>query len=274
MPDAGPEIVFLGTGAAITVPAFFCTCSTCEEARKNPGLRRTRSSLALLGEETTIIDVGPDIEHQLEREGIRSVDNILVTHWHYDHFWGLPGFFEAVNISKWGQIHLYGPVDVIGRFERDYEGMKEWFELHTVGPGDRFQLEDATWEVVKTTHTEYSVGYIVETETKFAYLVDGVVPPPETIDRLEGLDLLIVESTMDSLDIEWYNFKLDDAVKFWKETGIPKCILTHLSCHGWKDGQLIAGLTPAEREDYATRHPDLEFAYDGLRVQMGKSNSS
>ncbi|MHA2213583.1 MAG: MBL fold metallo-hydrolase, partial [Candidatus Thorarchaeota archaeon] len=123
------EIVFLGTAAAITLPAFFCSCSTCEDARKNPSLRRTRSSLALIGEETTIIDVGPDIEHQLEREGIRTVDNIFITHWHYDHFWGLPGFFEPVSISKWGRIQLYGTIDIIGRFERDYGEMKEWFEL-------------------------------------------------------------------------------------------------------------------------------------------------
>ncbi|MHA2377825.1 MAG: MBL fold metallo-hydrolase [Candidatus Thorarchaeota archaeon] len=271
MPDKGPEIVFLGTGAAITLPAFFCTCSTCEEARENPSLRRTRSSLARLGEETTVIDVGPDIEHQLEREGIRSVNNIFITHWHYDHFWGLAGFFEPVSISKWGRIHLYGTVDVIGRFERDYEGMKEWFELHTVEPGDRFQLKDATWEVVKTTHTEHSVGYVVDAGTKFAYLVDGVVPPPETVSRLENLDLLTVESTMDSLYAEWKNFQLDDAVEFWKETGIPKYILTHLSCHWWKDGQLIAGMTPSERKAYEGRHPGLMFAHDGMRVRLVQS---
>jgi phosphoribosyl 1,2-cyclic phosphate phosphodiesterase len=264
-----PEIVFLGTGAAITLPAFFCTCSTCEEAREDPSLRRTRSSLALLGEETTIIDVGPDIEHQLEREGIRTVENIFITHWHYDHIAGLVGFFEPVSISKWGRINLYGTEDVIGRFERDYAWRKDWFELHVVKPGAKVQLKDAAWEVVKTTHTEYSVGYIVEAKSKFAYLVDGVVPPPETVSRLDGLDLLIVESTMDSLDVEWHNFKLDDAVKFWKETGIPKCVLTHLSCHGWKEDQLIAGMTPSERKDYESKHSGLTFAYDGMRVSLG-----
>ncbi len=265
---AGLEIVFLGTGAAITLPAFFCTCQTCEEARKNPSLRRTRSALALLGEEVTIVDVGPDIEHQLEREGIRSVNNIFITHWHYDHFWGLPGFFEPVSISKWGRIQLYGTADVIGRFERDYGGMKDWFQLHTVQPGDKIQLEDASWEVVKTTHTDYSVGYIADAGTKFAYLVDSVVPPPETIERLEGLEMLILEGTMDSLDVEWKNFQVEDAVSFWKETGVEKCILTHLSCHSWKDGQLIEGWSQQEREEYVSKHPGLMFAFDGLRIRI------
>lgn len=262
------EIVFLGTGAPIALPAFFCTCSTCEEARKNPSLKRTRSSLALLGEEITIIDVGPDIEHQLEREGIRHVNNIFITHWHYDHFWGLPGLFEPVSISKWGQIHLYATADIIDRFERDYGWMKKWFQLHTIEPGDRVQLIDATWEVVKTTHTEYSVGFVVDAKTRFAYLVDGIVPPPKTISRLQGLDLLITESTMDSLDAEWKNFQLDDAVKFWKTTDIPKCVLTHLSCHSWREGQMIAGLTASERSDFENMHPGLTFAYDGMRIRL------
>jgi ribonuclease BN (tRNA processing enzyme) len=108
----------------------------------------------------------------------------------------------------------------------------------------------------------------VETKTKFAYLVDGVVPPPETISRLDDVDLLIVESTMDSLDVEWHNFKLDDAVEFWKQTGISRCVLTHLSCHGWKEGQLIAGLTASERRDFEKAHPSLTFAYDGMRIRI------
>ncbi|MFW9835583.1 MAG: MBL fold metallo-hydrolase [Candidatus Thorarchaeota archaeon] len=262
------EIVFLGTGAPICLPAFFCTCSTCEEARRNPNLQRTRASLALLGEEVTVIDTGPDIEHQLEREGIRYVNNIFITHWHYDHFWGLPGFFEPVSISKWGQINLYATEDIIARFERDYGGMKKWFHLHTIEPGDKIQLKDATWEVVKTTHTEYSVGFIVDTKIKFAYLVDGIIPPPETISRINGLDLLITESTMDSLDEDWKNFQLADAVDFWRSTGIQRCVLTHLSCHSWKDGQMIAGLTSSERDDFERAHPSLTFAYDGMRIRL------
>ena len=265
------ELVFLGTAAAITLPAFFCKCATCEDARRNPENRRTRSAVALLGTETTIIDVGPDIEHQLEREGIRSVDNIFITHWHYDHIGGLLGFGEPVSISKWGTIHLYGTEDVTERIENDYPWLKQWFELHTIKVGDTIPTNDASWKVVKTTHTTHSVGFIVDAGTKFAYLVDGVIPPPETLSELEGLDLLVTEATMDFLDEEWHNFKLDDAVEFWKQTGIPECIFTHLSCHGWEDGNLVAGLTPNERKDYVKKHPGLRTAYDGMRVFLKKT---
>ncbi|MFX0108972.1 MAG: MBL fold metallo-hydrolase [Candidatus Hodarchaeota archaeon] len=262
------EIVFLGTGAPTTLPAFFCTCSTCEEARENPDLRRTRAALALLGEENTIIDTGPDIEHQLERESIRTVENIFITHWHYDHFAGLPGLFEPVSISKWGRIQFYGTIDIIDIFERKFAFIKDWFDLHTIKPGDRIQLKDATWEVVKTTHTEHSVGFVVDAATKFAYLLDSAVPPPETISRLRSTDLLITEATLDSLDADWTHFDVEDAVNFWRETGVAKCILTHLAGHSWKEGQLIPGMTPEERKEYERKHPGLTFAHDGMRVTL------
>ena len=143
--EEGLELVFLGTAAAITLPAFFCTCTTCDDARKNPENRRTRSAVALLGKETTIIDMGPDIEHQLEREGIRQVDNIFVTHWHYDHIAGFIGFCEPVSISKWGTIHLYGTEDVVEQIENQYGSwIKQWFDLHTIKVGDIIDLVDAS----------------------------------------------------------------------------------------------------------------------------------
>jgi len=84
------EIIFLGTAAALQLPSFHCNCETCQAARLNSRLSRTRSSLAILGEENTIlIDAGPDVAFQLNREGIQKVDAIFITHWHYDHVGGL-----------------------------------------------------------------------------------------------------------------------------------------------------------------------------------------
>ena len=151
--------------------------------------------------------------------------------------------------------------------------MKEQVELHPVRPGYVVELPDATWEVVKTTHTEHSVGYIVESSKRFAYLVDGVVPPKETIERLNDIDVLILESSVDELvlgedDEHWYNFSLPQALEFWKLVGAETCILTHMSCHSWDRGRLVAGLSDAERLDYGRRVKGLKIAYDGLRIKL------
>ncbi|MHA2351259.1 MAG: MBL fold metallo-hydrolase [Candidatus Thorarchaeota archaeon] len=263
------DIVFLGSSGAITIPAFFCDCATCETARKDPKQQRTRASVALLGKETTLIDAGPDLEFQLEREGIRRMDNIFITHWHYDHVWGLGALGEPANIGDWPLIQVYGTDDVLAHFDSDVRYMRRVVEMHSIKTGDVIKLPDATWRVVKTTHTDDSVGFVVDSGKKFAYLVDGIVPPPETIEHLHDVDMLILEATMDFLDEEWKSFTMKDAIEFWIEMGTPECILTHLSCHGWKDEKLVAGITPQERQEVEERNKGLKFAYDGMRIRFG-----
>ena len=98
--DPAPEIVFLGSSGGIQIPAFFCSCEVCEAARRDPSQRRTRASLALIGREITLIDATPDLEFQLEREGIRQVHRIFITHWHYDHVWGLGCLGESSSCAR------------------------------------------------------------------------------------------------------------------------------------------------------------------------------
>ena len=150
----------------------------------------------------TLIDPSPDIDFQLERERIQRVDTIFVTHWHYDHIAGLAALGEPSSIRHWPVIDLYLPGGVTYHFDQELAYLHKHFNLIPIRPGDIFELPDATWEVVKTTHTEHSVGFIIETAQRFAYLVDSVVPPAETMARLQSLDFIILEATMDELDEE------------------------------------------------------------------------
>ena len=263
------EVVFLGSSAGIQVPAFFCSCETCEAARRDATQRRTRASLALLGEETVLIDAGPDLEFQLEREGIRRPDRIFVTHWHFDHIGGLASLAEPASIAKWPPLDVYLPHQVAHHFDEELAYVKPAVTLHPVQPGDRLDLPDATWEVVKTTHTDHSVGFIVEAARRFAYLVDTVEPPPETTARLQGLDLLVVEASVDELDAKgWVNFSFQQAADLWQRSGIPECVLTHLCCHRYLGKRWLAGFTPAERRALEAAQPGLRFAYDGMRLTL------
>jgi len=152
------ELLFLGSSGVIQVPAFFCSCQVCEAARADPRQRRTRASLALLGQETTLIDATPDLEFQLERERIKRPDRIFITHWHYDHVWGLAALGEPSSCAKWPPIEVYLPQQVAYHFDQELAFMKRKVNLHPIAPGDRLELPDAAWQVVKTMHTEHSVG--------------------------------------------------------------------------------------------------------------------
>ncbi len=263
------ECVFLGSSGAIQVPAFFCDCAVCEGARRDLKKRRTRASLALLGRETVLIDTSPDLDAQLEREGIRRVDRVFLTHWHFDHVGGLAALGEPKQCAHWPQINLHLPKQEMHHFEEEMGYFRNKVNLHPLQPGDRIELPDATWEVVKTTHTDDSVGFILEAGLRFAYLVDGVVPPPATIGRLHDVDVLVIEATMDELDRKgWLNFCFREAVDFWRSTGIERCILTHLSCHSWENDRLVAGFSDERRRQYEAQYPGLTFACDGMRLTL------
>ena len=267
-----PELLFLGSSGAIQVPSFHCSCRTCQEARDNPKLRRTRASVALIGEEVVLVDAGPDLETQLERESIRRIDRVFITHWHFDHVWGLAALGEPASLSKWPLVDVYLPKQVMHHFDQELSHIQNKVNVHGTRVGDKFELPDAAWTIVKTTHTTDSVGFIIESSKRLAYLVDGVVPPPETVDLLKDLDYLILEATVDELapqkDEQWVNFSLSQATEFWRQVEARECILTHLSCHSWRNRKLVAGLSHEERLEYENNNPRLSFAYDGMCIKL------
>lgn len=163
----------------------------------------------------------------------------------------------------------------MGYFERDFAWIGERFNLNPISPGEIIDLPDATFEVVKTNHTPDSVGFIItNTRRSFAYLVDGIIPPEQTIKRIivSKLDFLILEGTLDKLilpeGIQWENFSITEAVEFWQSCNIPELILTHISCHSWNIDKLIAGLSNQERRSFEKDNPGIKFAYDGLSLEI------
>ncbi len=143
----GTELVFLGTSGAIQVPAFFCSCDTCGAARRDPAQRRTRASVALVGNETTLIDAGPDLEFQLVREGLRQIDRVFITHWHYDHVWGLGALGEPSSIARWPRIDVYLPHQVAYHFDHELAYTRHRVDLHPISGAVQL-IEEITPSVV------------------------------------------------------------------------------------------------------------------------------
>ncbi len=70
---------FWGTSAAEGVPAPFCKCAVCEEARAHPEYRRLRTCMRLT--DKVMIDLGADAVAQSIKYGdIQEVEHVLITH--------------------------------------------------------------------------------------------------------------------------------------------------------------------------------------------------
>jgi phosphoribosyl 1,2-cyclic phosphate phosphodiesterase len=82
------KVFFLGTGAAEGLPALFCDCEVCAEARRRGGRDlRTRSTIMIDG--TVKIDLPPDTlahVHAYPTLSFARLRHLLFTHSHDDHF--------------------------------------------------------------------------------------------------------------------------------------------------------------------------------------------
>ena len=86
--DFTGQMILLGTGTSVGVPAIGCDCAVCMSS--NPKNNRTRSGAILgLPNGNLLFDTSPDLRHQLLREGIGMVHSVVYTHEHADHLHGL-----------------------------------------------------------------------------------------------------------------------------------------------------------------------------------------
>lgn len=93
-----PYIVVLGIGQDAGVPQIGCDSPFCKEAWKNPKLRQTVSSIALVDPKTKgrwIFDTTPDLPEQFQLlknitgDFSNNISGIFLTHAHIGHYTGL-----------------------------------------------------------------------------------------------------------------------------------------------------------------------------------------
>ncbi len=81
------KITILGCGSSFGVPSLARGWGECDP--ENPKNQRTRSSILLRSDETTILfDTSPELRAQLLRAGNPQIDALIYTHAHFDHMAG------------------------------------------------------------------------------------------------------------------------------------------------------------------------------------------
>jgi ribonuclease Z len=115
------EIVFLGTGSG------------------PPDKKRNHASIWLQYEEECMLwDCGEGTQMQLMSSGrsFMKVDRIFITHWHADHWAGLIGLMQTMNLEgRRRALHIYGPDAermVSNILDLDYWGPRFPVEAHNV----------------------------------------------------------------------------------------------------------------------------------------------
>ena len=256
------SITFLGTGTSQGVPVIGCHCPVCRSADPRDKRLRTSALVRYEGLEL-VIDAGPDFRQQMLREEIVCPDAILLTHQHKDHTAGLDdvrafnytprdGYREAhpfpVYCEKRVQESLREEFSYAFTGER-YPGIPV-FDLHTITE-EPFTIRSV--EIVPIRVMHYLLPVLGFRFGKLAYITDANRIPEEEMKKLEGVELLVLNTVRRGHHIS--HFSLEEAVALSQRIGARETRLTHLS------HQL-----PTYVDLSMELPPHIEPAFDGLTL--------
>lgn len=255
---------FLGTGAGPGVPAFYCDCVACREARQDPRRARTRSGAIIdAGEARVLIDAPPDLRLQLVRERITGLDVVFLTHWHYDHFGGLGELEFYVHLVRHQPLGLYLPPSAEERFKSAFPHLLDVIEPVPWQFERPYQLGPVTITPLAANHGIEAAGMLVEADGRLAYFADTYGLPPATLNRVKGVDILACDATFHGEN--WYpstHMTVEQAIELGRQVGAGRTILTHLSMH------YAQATTAADLEKEISAFPNVSLAYDGLELGL------
>ena len=253
------KITLLGTGTSQGVPVIGCDCYVCRSGNKKD--KRLRSSVLVEhGGTSVVIDAGPDFRYQMLRDKVRNLDAVLLTHEHYDHISGLDDI-RAFNRIRKKPMDVFAEKRVLKRVEyeldyafRDskYPGLPS-IEITEINEHDNFIIGDLEFIPLRTMHHKLPVlGFRTG---DFAYITDTNFIPRETMLKLKGLKVLV----LNALRIEPHisHFNLSEAVKAVCEIKPEKAFLTHISHQLGLHDEVNASL------------PDgIELGYDMMTLEL------
>ncbi len=250
----------LGSGTSFGVPVIGCDCPVCTS--QDPRDRRTRTAalVELDGGPRLLIDTPPELRLQLTRCGARGVDAVLYTHEHADHVHGIDDL-RALSVRR-GRLPVYGPAETIELLELRFPyifdaavapppgSSKPELAAQAIEPYEEVVVAGVPVLPVEADHGGTRVfGYRIG---PVAYLTDAKALPQETVQRLEGVEVLVLNALFEKPHPT--HLSIPEAVEVSRAIGARRTFLTHLThrhSHAQLEERLPEGVSPA---------------YDGLEV--------
>jgi phosphoribosyl 1,2-cyclic phosphate phosphodiesterase len=256
------SITVLGSGTSVGIPMIGCNCKTCTSADSRD--KRLRPSVLIkLDDCRVLIDTAPDFREQALRYGIERISAVLYTHAHADHILGLDDL-RPFNFKQKGEIPIYGSAEALETIERTFQyvfnGQPSQSSRPKLSPyrfedGERLSICGIDFWPIKAFHGAGEVHGFRFGDC--AYLTDHSTIPPESMERLQNLDVLF-------LDALRYNphpthQTVDQSLKTVEILKPRRAFFTHIS----------HDLLHAAAE---SRLPEnVHLAYDGLEIPIGRA---
>lgn len=258
------KVTFLGTGTSQGIPVIGSDHPVC--LSDDPKDKRLRVSILIQIEDYNyVIDCGPDFRQQMLMSPLSRkrlpLHGILFTHEHADHVAGLDDIRPFV--FNQGDMPIYGHKRVLDNLKERFDYIFKTENKYPGAPGV------ASFEVVKDQLVPIIEGVaVIPIEVyhgslaifgyrfgKMAYLTDVKTIAPSEIEKLQGLDTLIINA----LRFEEHNTHLNvaEALELIAIIQPKTTYFTHISHHMGFHAQVEKQL------------PDnVYLAYDGLTLSL------
>lgn len=258
----------LGCASSPGVPRINGDWGACNP--DNPRNRRTRSAFLVEqiapdgGRTTIVIDTGPDFREQMIAAKVEGVDAVLYTHAHADHLHGIDDL-RGYYILQRRRIPIYADAFTMDRIRMGFGYCLETPPGGNYPPIVEPRIIGSLEEPIVITGAGGPVEVLAHRQVhgdiaslgfrfgKVAYCSDVSDFPPESHERLMGLDTLVI----DALQHQYHpsHLSLDQALQWIAKFAPRRAILTHMH-------------TPLDYDAVMAATPDhIEPAYDGLVVE-------
>ena len=227
------KLRFLGTGTSTGNPEIGCSCEVCFSSDERD--KRLRASVLIEIEgKRILIDCGPDFRMQmlktLKEDYFTDLEGVLLTHEHYDHVGGLD---DLRAFCKKGALPIYAEDNVAEAIrtrisyvfaKNKYPGIPN-LELIPI-KNNPFFISDIKIIPIRLMHAKLPIfGFRIN---DYAYLTDLKIIPEEEFEKLQNLDVLVINALRQKEHVAHEN--LQQALLNIEKIKPRRAYLTHI-CH-------------------------------------------
>ena len=192
-------ITVLGSGTSVGVPTVGCECKVCRSTDTRDKRLRPSVLISYQGH-NVLVDTTPDFRYQALRANIGRIDAVLYTHSHADHIMGLDDL-RPFNFLQRELIPIYASrphLDYVKRVfpyifdESPSESSRPRIVAHEFDETSAIELFGMAFQPLRLAHGKgLSYGFRFGPA---AYLTDHSDIPQESLDQLQGLDVLFLDA--------------------------------------------------------------------------------
>lgn len=203
------KIKILGSGGWEGIPTPFCNCRVCKIAKENPNSKNNRTRPEILIETEKgkfLIEISPDIRLQSTKFNLPPIKDFLISHWHFDHMYGLLDLHAWSEFLMDGKINLYCSQKTKEWLDRNFAHIPkeivvlkqfQTFELYgvkiTALPVYHMFSQDKD---LKEKEPENTFAFLLEKNNKkVVYLPDYFKIPEKTMNLIKNSDIIIMDGT-------------------------------------------------------------------------------